>query len=94
MKITDIKIRRIFTEGNIRALVSITIENEFAVHDIKVINGNERLFVAMPSRKGNDGTFRDIAHPISSDVREQIEKAILQVYNEYLETYQAEEQSQ
>lgn len=65
MEITDIKIRRIITEGRLRAVVSITLDNMLAVHDIKIVQGDERLFVAMPSRKDENGVFRDIVHPIS-----------------------------
>lgn len=84
MNITEIKVRKIFTEGNVLALVSISIDGEFAIHDIKVIRGAERVFVAMPSRKGTDGVFRDIAHPISAVTRKEIETQILEEYNRCL----------
>ncbi len=84
MNITEIKIRKLFDEGNVLALVSISIDGEFAVHDIKVIRGAERIFVAMPSRRGTDGVFRDIAHPISAAARNEIETRILDEYNRYL----------
>lgn len=89
MQITDIKIRRIYQDNRLRALVSITLDGELAVHDIKVIEGPERLFVAMPSRKDDNGVFRDIVHPIASDVRQRIETQILDAYHEYLSTLQS-----
>ena len=76
MEITDIKIRRIITEGRLRAVVSVTIDNMLAVHDIKVVQGDERLFVAMPSRKDENGVFRDIVHPISAAARNPIRISI------------------
>jgi len=84
MNITDIKIRKIFTEGKVKAIVSIIIDGDFAVHDLKVIEGVERLFVAMPNRRSEDGRFQDIVHPISSESRAQIENAILEKYSEAL----------
>ena len=80
MTITDIKIRRLLQEGRLRAVVSVTIDNELAIHDIKVIEGPERLFVAMPSRKAADGEYRDIAHPINSATRDMIQSVILSKY--------------
>jgi len=85
MNITDIKIRKIFTEGKVRAIVSIIIDGDFAVHDLKVIEGVERLFVAMPNRRSEDGRFQDIVHPISTEARAQIENSILDKYNETIE---------
>jgi stage V sporulation protein G len=85
MNITDIKIRKIFTEGKVRAIVSIIIDGDFAVHDLKVIEGVERLFVAMPNRRSEDGRFQDIVHPISTEARAQIENSILDKYNEAIE---------
>lgn len=82
MNITDVKIRKLFPEGKVRAIVSIILDGEFAVHDMKVIEGSERLFVAMPNRRTDDGRFQDVAHPISSDARTQIESAILEKYEE------------
>lgn len=82
MNITDIKIRKLFSEGKVRAIVSIILDGEFAVHDLKVIEGVERLFVAMPNRRSEDGRFQDIVHPISSEARAQIEGAILEKYEE------------
>lgn len=92
MQITDIKIRKIIPEGRLRAVISITIDNEFAVHDIKVVQGDERLFVAMPSRKDESGIFRDIVHPISPESRQLIEGRILEAYHAHLEAQQAAQQ--
>ena len=80
MEITDVRIRKIATEGKMKAIVSITFDNEFVVHDIKVIEGQSGLFIAMPSRKTPDGEFKDIAHPINTDTREKIQTAILDEY--------------
>ena len=80
MNITDVRIRKIATEGKMKAIVSITFENEFVIHDIKVIEGQNGLFIAMPSRKTPDGEFKDIAHPINSETREKIQRAILDEY--------------
>ena len=82
MQITDVRIRRVEKEGKMKAVVSITIDDEFVVHDIKVIEGEKGLFIAMPSRKAGDGDFRDIAHPINSDTRDRIQKLILEKYQE------------
>ena len=82
MQITDVRIRKVETEGKMKAVVSITIDEEFVVHDIKVIEGDKGLFIAMPSRKAADGEYRDIAHPINSDTRERIQTLILQKYQE------------
>lgn len=84
MQITDVRIRRVEKEGKMKAVVSITIENEFVVHDIKVIEGEKGLFIAMPSRKASDGEYRDIAHPINSTTREKISELILKKYQEEL----------
>lgn len=84
MNITDIKIRRLLNEGRLRAIVSMTLDSEIAIHDIKIIEGQERLFVAMPSRKEENGTFRDIAHPISLEARAKIETTILNAYTDHL----------
>ena len=94
MEITDIKIRRIITEGRLRAVVSITVDNMLAVHDIKVVQGDERLFVAMPSRKDENGVFRDIVHPISATARKMMESQILEAYHEHLALMEAEEQAE
>lgn len=82
MQITDIRIRRVEKEGKMKAVVSITIDEEFVVHDIKVIEGEKGLFIAMPSRKATDGEYRDIAHPINSATRERIQRIILERYEE------------
>ena len=82
MQITDVRIRKVEKEGKMNAVVSITIDEEFVVHDIKVIEGDMGLFIAMPSRKAADGEYRDIAHPINSDTRERIQTLILQKYQE------------
>ena len=84
MEITDIRLKKVTKEGKMKAIVSITLDNEFAVHDIKVIEGEKGLFIAMPSRKAADGEYRDIAHPINSDTRERIQKLILDRYQETL----------
>ncbi len=80
MEVTDVRLRRVNTEGRMRAIASITIDNEFVVHDIRVIDGNNGMFVAMPSKRTPDGEFRDIAHPISSVTREKIQSAVLSEY--------------
>ena len=80
MQITDVRVRKIAKEGKMKAVVSITIDNEFVVHDIKVIEGEKGLFIAMPSKKASDGEYRDIAHPINSDTRETIQNIILEHY--------------
>ena len=80
MQITDVRIRKVAKEGKTNAVVSITIDNEFVVHDIKVIEGEKGLFIAMPSRKAADGEYRDIAHPINSDTRNMIQTLILEQY--------------
>ena len=82
MQITDVRVRKVAKEGKMRAVVSITIDDEFVVHDIKVIEGEKGLFIAMPSRKASDGEYRDIAHPIKSDTRDMIQKLILKAYEE------------
>ena len=82
MNITDVRVRKVAKEGKMKAVVSITIDEEFVVHDIKVIEGEKGLFIAMPSRKATDGEYRDIAHPINSDTRERIQSIILEKYEE------------
>ena len=84
MNITDVRVRRVAKEGKLTAVVSITIDEEFVVHDIKVIEGEKGLFIAMPSRKATDGEYRDIAHPINSETREKIQGIILQKYEQVL----------
>ncbi|SNU09443.1 stage V sporulation protein G [Lachnospiraceae bacterium] len=90
MEITDVRVRRVAKEGKMRAVVSITIDNEFVIHDIKVIEGEKGLFIAMPSRKSSDGEYRDIAHPINSDTRKKIQELILEKYAETPEEEPAE----
>lgn len=85
MQITDVRIRKVEKEGKMKAVVSITIDEEFVVHDIKIIEGEKGLFIAMPSRKAADGEYRDIAHPINSETRERIQKLILDKYQETLD---------
>ena len=80
MQITDVRVRKIEKEGKMKAIVSITIDNEFVVHDIKVIEGEKGLFIAMPSRKAADGEYCDIAHPINSGTRDMIQSVILEKY--------------
>ncbi|MDE7299898.1 MAG: septation regulator SpoVG [Lachnospiraceae bacterium] len=85
MRITDVRVRKVSKEGKMKAIVSITIDDEFAVHDIKVIEGEKGLFIAMPSRKAADGEYRDIAHPINSETRDKIQKLILEQFEATLE---------
>lgn len=80
MEVTDVRLRRVNTDGRMKAIASITIDHEFVVHDIRVIDGNNGMFVAMPSKRTPDGEFRDIAHPISSATREKIQLAVLAEY--------------
>lgn len=82
MQITDVRVRKIEKEGKMKAIVSITMDNEFVIHDIKVIEGEKGLFIAMPSRKAADGEYRDIAHPINSATRDFIQTMILEKYAE------------
>lgn len=85
MEITDIKIRKFFDEGPMKAVVSVTFDGQLALHDIKVINARDRFFIVMPSRKNQDGTYRDIVHPINARFREEIEDAVISAYKEELE---------
>ena len=80
MQITDVRVRRVAKEGKMKAVVSVTMDGEFVIHDIKVIEGEKGLFIAMPSRKASDGEYRVIAHPINSAAREKIQEIILQNY--------------
>ena len=84
MQITDVRVRKVAKEGKLKAVVSITMDDEFVVHDIKVIEGEKGLFIAMPSKKAADGEYRDIAHPINSGTRERIQTLILEKYEEAL----------
>ena len=80
MQVTDVRVRKIEKDGKMKAIVSITLDNEFVIHEIKVIEGEKGLFIAMPSRKAADGEYRDIAHPINSGTRDMIQKVILEKY--------------
>ena len=91
MKITDVRVSKVAKEGKLKAIVSITLDDEFVVHDIKVIEGEKGNFIAMPSKKGLDGEYRDIAHPINSDTRERIQTLILEKYEEALKEEVEEE---
>ncbi len=84
MQITDIKVRKLFDEGPMKAVVSVTFDSQLAVHDIKVINARDRLFIVMPSRKNPDETYRDIVHPINSQFRATLEEAVIRAYEEAL----------
>lgn len=86
LSISDIRIRKVTTEGKLKAIVSVTLGGEFAIHDIKVIQGENRLFIAMPSRKDENGMFRDIIHPIAPETRNEMEAIILDEYTRYIET--------
>lgn len=84
MRITDVRVRKMTQDSKMKAIVSITIDDEFVVHDIKVIEGEKGLFIAMPSKKATDGEYRDIAHPINSETRDRIQKLILESYEKAL----------
>jgi len=84
MEITDIRIRKTFDEGPLKAILSVTFDDCLALHDVKIINADSRFFVVMPSRKNADGTYKDIVHPINSAFRKKLEDAALGAYNEYL----------
>ena len=86
MNITDIRIKKVNSDSKMKAVVSVTFDDAFVVHDIKVIEGQDKLFTAMPSRKTPDNEFKDIAHPINSDMREILENAILNEYNNYIKS--------
>lgn len=91
MEITDVRIRKVTDEGKMKAIVSVTFDEEFVVHDIKIIDGQNGLFIAMPSRKMGEGDFRDIAHPISSETREKLKDAIFSEYEKTLEKQEPQE---
>lgn len=91
MQITDVRVRQVAKEGKLKAVVSITIDDEFVVHDIKIIEGEKGLFIAMPSKRSLDGEYRDIAHPINSGTREKIQNTILERYKDAL-TEEAEQE--
>lgn len=82
MEVTDVRVRKVLMEGKMKAIVSVTLDDSFVIHDVKVVEGHNGLFVAMPSRKTPDGEFRDIAHPITSSAREVIQTAVLNAYGE------------
>ena len=90
MQITDVKVRKLFDEGPMRAIVSVTFDGQLAVHDIKVINAREKYFIVMPSRKNPDDTYRDIVHPINSQFRAALEKAVIDAFYEALENAENE----
>ena len=90
MQITDVRVRMVSKESKMKAVVSITIDDVFVVHDIKVIEGEKGLFIAMPSRKSADGEYKDIAHPINSETREMIQNLIIDKYNQELENIDIE----
>ena len=91
MQITDIKVRKLFDEGPMKAIVSVTFDGQLAVHDIKVIHARDRYFIVMPSRKNPDGTYRDIVHPINSAFRAELENAVIDAYHVQLAAAEAEE---
>ena len=91
MQITDVRVRKVAKDGKIKAIVSITLDDEFVVHDIKVIEGEKGLFIAMPSRKATDGEYRDIAHPINSETRAKVQDIILREYEKALAAENFEE---
>ena len=86
MTITDVRVRKVTKEGKMKAVISVTFDEEFVVHDIKVIDGPERLFLAMPSRRMPDGRYRDIVHPVGSEMREKLEQAVLKEYRQTVES--------
>ena len=94
MEITDVKIRKIMSDGRLKAIISVTLNDMIAVHDIKIIQGDERLFVAMPSRKDENGVFRDIVHPISATARKKMEEVIIESYEKQLVLLEAEADEQ
>ncbi len=85
MEVTEVRVRKVQEDSKMKAVVSVTFDEEFVVHDIKIIDGNEGLFVAMPSKRMADGEFRDTAHPINGSMRSKLEKAVFDEYNKYLE---------
>ncbi len=91
MQITDVKVRKLFDEGPMRAIVSVTFDNQLAVHDIKVIHAREKYFIVMPSRKNQDDTYRDIVHPINAQFRSVLETAVIDAYDRAVEAAKAAE---
>lgn len=94
MVITDIKVRKLFDDGPMKAIVSVTFDGQLAVHDIKVINARDKYFIVMPSRKNPDGTYRDIVHPINAQFRAELEEAVIEAYNRELELAATAEDSE
>ena len=90
MQITDIKVRKLFDEGPMKAIVSVTFDGQLAVHDVKVINARDKFFIVMPSRKNPDDTYRDIVHPINSDFRSSLEAQVIEAYNAALDAEKEE----
>ena len=88
MVITDIKIRKLFEEGPMKAIASVTLDNQFAVHDVKVIFAKEKFFIVMPSRKNPDGTYRDIVHPINAEFRRTLEDSVIAAYHAEKEAFE------
>ena len=93
MQITDVKVRKLFEEGPMKAIVSVTFDAQLAVHDIKIINARDKYFIVMPSRKNPDDTYRDIVHPINAQFRTVLEKAVIEAYYVALETAEVEEEA-
>lgn len=93
MQITDVRVRKVFDEGPMKAIVSVTFDNELALHDVKVINARDKYFVVMPSRKNPDGTYRDIVHPINATSRSMLETAVINAYFERLKEIEANPES-
>lgn len=91
MNITDVRVRKVSKQGKMRAIVSVTFDDEFVVHDIKVIEGDKGLFIAMPSKKSVDGEYRDIAHPINSEMRQVLQKKVLEAYEQAADPEQERE---
>ncbi|MDE7288037.1 MAG: SpoVG family protein [Oscillospiraceae bacterium] len=87
MQVTDIKIRKTFNEGNVKAVVSVTLDDFIAIHEIKVVQGNGRIFAAMPNRLDSNDVYRDIVHPISAEARDKLERVILKAYENYIELF-------
>ena len=94
MQITDVKVRKLFDEGPMKAIVSVTFDGQLAVHDIKVINARDKFFIVMPSRKNPDDTYRDIVHPINAQFRALLEEAVISAYNESLATAELESEAE
>ncbi|MDO4541886.1 MAG: septation regulator SpoVG [Bacillota bacterium] len=94
MNITDVRVRKLLPEGKMKAIVSVTLDNAFVIHDVKVVDGQSGLFVAMPSRKTPNGEFRDIAHPISQDARDILQEKVLEKYYEALALEEADNVSE